>query len=354
MTDEQPRLESTVLGGLLSGSALKRRLLSGSIWAVSGKVGTSILALVTNCLLAHMLTKQEFGVYLLAFSIVMVGAVIGGLGLPKTVVRFIAESMALNQVWRTRRVIFLALGLSVLGALGVSLAYLLIIGKLAGTLFDSRALVALTGLIAGWIAVSVVQEVTAETFRGFHDIRMATLLGGSATGGKSGGLVMRILMLGGLALLWLTVGKTDVRTVLLVAIGAGVASALLTGWLLRGRVSSLGTSEGKGAQNSTAQNPISAREALRDALPVMLISLTSFVLLTGSDLWILGAFRAKEEVAVYGAAAQLVTFIAMPLVMTNLVLPPIIAEMNARGQRDRLERTVRTFSTLAGIRLCWS
>jgi O-antigen/teichoic acid export membrane protein len=88
---------------------------------------------------------------------------------------------------------------------------------------------------------------------------------------------------------------------------------------------------------------------LRDALPVMLISLTSFVLLTGSDLWILGAFRAKEEVAVYGAAAQLVTFIAMPLVMTNLVLPSIIAEMNARGQRERLERTVRAFSTLAGI-----
>ena len=81
----------------------------------------------------------------------------------------------------------------------------------------------------------------------------------------------------------------------------------------------------------------------------MLISLTSFVLLTASDLWILGYFRPKEEVAVYGAAARLVTFIAMPLLLTNLVLPPIIAEMNTRGQRDRLERTVRTFSTLAGI-----
>ena len=245
MTDERPRLETTVLGGLLSGSALKRRLLSGSIWAVAGKVGASMLGLATISLLTRLLSKAEVGVYLLAFSIVTVGAVIGGLGLPKTVVRFIAESMTLNQFWRTRRVIFLALGLSVLGALGVSLAYLLIIGKLAGTLFDSRALVALTGLIAGWIAVSVVQEVTAETFRGFHDIRMATLLGGSATGGKSGGLVMRILMLGGLALLWLTIEKTDVRTVMLVAIGAGVASALLTGWPLRGKASSLSTSEKK-------------------------------------------------------------------------------------------------------------
>ena len=53
--------------------------------------------------------------------------------------------------------------------------------------------------MAGWIAIAVVQEITAETFRGFHDIRMATLLSGLATGGKSGGLVMRILLLGSLA-----------------------------------------------------------------------------------------------------------------------------------------------------------
>jgi hypothetical protein len=61
--------------------------------------------------------------------------------------------------------------------------------------------VALTGLMAGWIAIAVVQEITAETFRGFHDIRLATLLGGLATGGKSGGLIMRVVLLGIVALL---------------------------------------------------------------------------------------------------------------------------------------------------------
>jgi Na+-driven multidrug efflux pump len=39
----------------------------------------------------------------------------------------------------------------------------------------------------------------------------------------------------------------------------------------------------------------------------------------------------------------------MPLLIVNLVLPPIVAEMYAQGQRGRLERTLRTFSTLAGI-----
>ena len=346
MTDERSsRLGSTIWGGLLSGSSLKRRLLSGGAWAVGGKVGASMIGLATSALLTRLLSRSEVGVYLLAISVVTIGAVIGALGLPKTVVRFVAQSMALDQVGRARGVIYLVLRLGVVGALGVGLAYGLFVGKLLGNLFDSRALAALTGLMAGWIALSVVLEITAETFRGFHDIRMATVLGGSATGGKSGGLVMRVLLLGGLAWVWLTTGETDVRTVVLISIGAGVASGLLSVWLLRSKVSSLGTSE---AGQAGAGGRIGAGEALRDALPVLLISLTSFVLLSASDLWILGAFRPKEEVAIYAVSAQLVALIAMPLLMTNLVLPPIIAEMYAQGQMGRLERTVRTFSTLAG------
>ncbi len=150
-----------------------------------------MVGIVTNGLLMRMLpTEQERDAYVLALSIVSLGAVVGSFGLPKTVVRLVAENMGLNRSCRARRVIYTVLGLGVLGTLGVSVAYLLV-GDLVGNLLHSPALVAVTGLMAGWIAISVVQEITAETFRGFHDIRWATLLGGLATGGKSGGLVMR-------------------------------------------------------------------------------------------------------------------------------------------------------------------
>jgi O-antigen/teichoic acid export membrane protein len=58
---------------------------------------------------------------------------------------------------------------------------------------------------------------------------------------------------------------------------------------------------------------------------------------------------SEKAVAVYGAASKLVTFVAMPLLIVNLVLPPIVAEMYAQGKTARLERTLRTFSTLAGV-----
>jgi O-antigen/teichoic acid export membrane protein len=163
-----------------------------------------------------------------------------------------------------------------------------------------------------------------------------------ATGGKSGGLIMRVVLLGILVLLWVRSGHTDLATVLLVCIGSGSVSVVLSLWLLYGKVSSLGPSEG--AQED--EEPVSAKEVLEDAIPFLAIALTSFILLS-ADIWILGFF--DEEVAVYGAASRLVTFVAMPLLIVNLVLPPIVSEMYAQGRTGRLERTLRTFSTLAGV-----
>jgi O-antigen/teichoic acid export membrane protein len=327
----------------LSGSFLRRRLRSGSAWAFGGRIGGAMFGIVTNALVMRMLpTDLERNAYVLALSIISLGAVVGSLGLPKTVVRLIAENMGVDRPDRTRRVIRTVLGLGVLGTLGISFAYLLI-GDFVGNLLNSPVLVALTGLMAGWIAIAVVQEITAEAFRGFHDIRLATLLGGLATGGKSGGLIMRVVLLGLLALLWLRSGQTSLPTVMLVCIGSGSVSAVLSLWLLYGKVSSLDPSAGTQGED---EEPVSAKEVLDDAIPFLVIALTSFVLLS-ADVWILGYF--DEDVAVYGMASRLVTFVAMPLLVVNLVLPPIVAEMYARGQRGRLERTLRTFSTLAGF-----
>ena len=151
---------------------------------------------------------------------------------------------------------------------------------------------------------------------------------------------MRVLLLGIVALLWVRSEQTSLATVLLVCIGSGSVSVVVSLWLLYGKVSSLGPSEG------AQEEPVSDKEVLEDAIPFLAIALTSFVLLS-ADIWILGFF--DEEVAVYGMASRLVTFVAMPLLIVNLVLPPIVAGMYAQGQTGRLERTLRTFSTLAGV-----
>jgi O-antigen/teichoic acid export membrane protein len=301
-----------------------------------------MVGILTASLLTFVISPEEVGAYNLVLSIVSFGALVGALGLPKTVVRLVAENMGLNRSWRARRVIYTVLGLGVVGTVLTSLTYYLVIGDLIeGRLFHSPLLVGLTGLIAVWIAIAIVQEITAETFRGFHDMRWATLLGGLATGGKSGGLIMRLMLLACLALLWSTGAGVDLRTVMLVSIGAGSVSVLLSCWLLYGRVSSLGS-------KATEEEPVSTREVLDDAVPFLAIAMTAFVL-QAADIWILGALDSTTAVAVYTNASKLVTFVVMPLLVVNLVMPPIVAEMYAQGRIARLERTLRAFSTLAGV-----
>jgi len=233
------------------------------------------------------------------------------------------------------------LRLGLVGTLLTSLAYFLVIGDLIERrLFESPLLVDLTGLIAIWIAMAILQEITAETFRGFHDIRWATLLGGLATGGKSGGLIMRLVLFGILTVLVVKGAGVDLRTVTLISIGAGSVSVLLSCWLLYGKVSSLGS--------RATEEPVSTREVLDDALPFLAIAMTAFVL-QAADIWILGALDSETAVAVYANASKLVTFVVMPLLVVNLVMPPIVAEMYAQGRTARLERTLRAFSTMSGV-----
>lgn len=311
--------------------SLKRRLLSGGAWALGGRAVTSFTALASNTLLARLLSPQDLGTYFLAFSVVSLGSVLGSLGLNQAVIRFVAESMGMNQVGRARHTVGIVMSIGTLGAVGVALLYLLFGDDLAEKLFDAPGLAAVTGLMAGWMVVQTLQNLLGETFRGFHDIRLATAVNG---------LVMGVLLTACLGVLWLSEGRATLGGVVLLAGISGLASTLLAGWLLRRKVTSLplGGAEGR----------VRAGTLLRVAWPLMIISITVFAL-TQVDLWIVGAFRPQQEVAVYGAAVRMVTLVAMPLLIVNAVVPPLIAEMYFQGKKRELQRALRVTATLAAI-----
>jgi O-antigen/teichoic acid export membrane protein len=83
--------------------------------------------------------------------------------------------------------------------------------------------------------------------------------------------------------------------------------------------------------------------------PFLVNSGATFLVATGVDIWILGVFRPNSDVALYGAAARLVWFVATPLIVVSQVVPPIIAELHARGERAQLERALRAVATIAGL-----
>jgi O-antigen/teichoic acid export membrane protein len=310
-------------------SSLKQRLIAGGFWVLAGKVVTASSRLLAMALLARLLPQETMGAFGLALSVVTGGAMVGQLGLQQAVVRLVAESLGTGRPGRARAALGMVFRYCGLGNLAVVAILLLGGGSwLALDLWDSPVLAASMAGIAIWVAVTSFQVLVSESFRGFQDLRFATLFGGVIT------WAVALAVLGAVYLL-----AEEISLLLVIAIIAGATALSLAGGfiLLRRRMKALG-----------APSPLRPGEVFSISLPLWVNVLTAFAL-TQFDLWILGAFIPKDAVAVYFGAMQLVVLVSMSLMLVNLVVPPFIADLYARGEKKRLERILRHTATLAGV-----
>ncbi len=313
--------------------SIQERLRSGGLAALLGMILIVLLNLGINFALARLLPPSDVGIYFLAFNILTFGALIGNLGLNQSAVRFVAESMGLNQPQRARKVIQLIFGLSFVGSSLVGVTYYLTGSWIAIEIFKSPGFAAVTGLTALWIAISTLEKLIAEVFRGFHRIPAAALFGGV------GSSFLLLLAIGGLYL----TQQTSVELVLTFAVAAGLLSVLVGGTLLFLRTRAL-------AHMPTVGEPldISLAQIWKMAWPMLVISAAHF-LITQGDLWLVGYIGPTENVAIYGAVSRLIFLITTPLLIANAVVPPLIAEMYAQGKKEDLEKTLRGVATISGI-----
>jgi O-antigen/teichoic acid export membrane protein len=270
-----------------------------------------------NAVISRLLSPDDLGIYFLILSITSFASALGGLGLKNAIVKVVAETLGKGDTGKARSAIGLALLWVMLGSLIVASAFAMGGGKwIAERVFHSPMLGDLAILISLLIVLSAASTQLAETFRGFHDIRMATI---------TNGLAISLLPALGIVFLWAVKAQASLTKVILVHVGALAFVVILAGLFLSTRVAHL---EGEGGYPSKA--------LLRLGIPMMVSGL-SFGLQVQIAIWIIAAYLPASEVALYGAANRMVLLVATPLVLLNAVIPPIIAEMYARAQRRELE-----------------
>ncbi len=309
--------------------SLKRRLVSGGAWTLGNRLVVLLTQLASLAIMARLLPPAEMGVFFIASNLAAVVTVVSQLGLTQSVVRLIAESLALNQPGRARQAIQKVLFMGGASALATGALMAAGLGSwLANTVFDSPAMAALSFWIALWIVFQTLQRFLDETFRGLHDLRLAAIFGGIVTG------VLMVLFLG---IVWLVRGHADLEVVLALqalAFGIGVLLAALV------LAKKMRTLRGEGT--------VAYSEIHHLSWPLFMASLTNIILLR-ADLWILGMFVPDHDVAIYGGAARIINVVTIPLVMASAILAPMIAELNAQGQKERMERVLRAVATLGGL-----
>lgn len=312
--------------------SLKKRLFSGSIWAFIGKLMTSILNVVIAALLVHLLVPEEVGAYFLIFSFVTIAAMIAQLGLNHTVVRLIAESMALNKPGRALKTIRLSLLYSGLASFVVAgLLWLGLAKWIIDNLFNSSVLMnSVIGLTILWVVLTTLQNLVAETFRGFHIIQLATLFSE---------LLRSLLLTLAIFAIWLFYDKSTLEETTLLSVITTGLTVLIAGRFLWKKIKEL---------SSEGEKDLSAKELLNITWPMWLTNLTFFLLIQ-ADIWVLGIFITPEQVAIYGAVSRLVALVSMPLMIVNAVLPPLIAELYAQNRKRQLEQLLRLAATITSI-----
>lgn len=308
---------------------LAQRLLSGAAWAFAAKFIGVLGGLVVNALLARMLPPDELGAYFLLTSIVMFAAIGARFGLKQTVVRLVAESMVRAQPGRAGATLRIVYCIVALGACAIGGGYYLALGDwLATDIFATPALGSVTGIAAIWIAVLAFQTPVAETFRGLHDIRLASFLDG---------VLATTLLAVAIGISWYCGLTIEFDQAVALSVVTATAS-LLVGTVLFLRRAIIFKGEGS----------ITAREVVAISSPIFVTNLSNQAM-TNFSLWIVGAFLFAEDVALYGSAWKLVMLVALPLTLINMSVQPIIAELHATNEKHKLQNALRGTATLAAL-----
>jgi O-antigen/teichoic acid export membrane protein len=310
--------------------SVRRRLLRGSAAVMTGKIISIPLGFVISAFLARLLTPSEVGAYFATFTLVSVGSIVAELGLDRAAVRFVATALSVGDYGRARSVIRIVFVAGSIAALVTGLVVVLGLGGwLATSVFHSPIMKAAIPVAAGWLVVTALQELIVETFRGFQLFGLATAFDSLAANvftAAAFGVLLAMRM------------RPSLTTVVALSLAFAAVAAAISGALLVRRVRTL---RGDGHQ--------SVREVFSMAWPVLITDFSIYLLGTGIDILVLGAFRPLSEVALYGAASRLMMLVVTPYRVLQGVVPPIIAELYAKGRKKELERALRTSAALAGI-----
>lgn len=283
-------------------------------------------ALVVSAMLARLLSVEALGAYFLFLQILTFAAWFAKMGMSGSLQKMLGIA-AEREDWRTvRAYINIAALMLVLASVLLTLVMYPSWGWFTTSFLNVPALTGFVALILLAVPLRAIEDLGSALFCGVHEPRIGVFLMD---------VPRQSLLMLAFTLLLLLAGKTSMEVALLCYFTASAVSVLLTlflvaRWLHR-RPVAVGYAPAK----------VGSADFLALSLP-MLMQSGAGLLMGSSDIWILGIFTSPHDVAVYGAVVRLATLMVFALSIVNLVIPPMLAVLHDKGDRDGLEQLLRT------------
>ena len=281
-----------------------------------GNIAGNILKNVSGIMISRGFSSSLFGLYSSSFTVVTLIASIFQLGLDNAMIRYVAVYRNKQQANSLRGLMIFCTALSGVAGIVGALFLLFAAPYIALTIYGKARLLPLLLLMAPMIPLLCMQTIWFSGLQGFKAFKWRVL---SERFLPPIGL---ILLLGAGIVLHYHSGFVALATLTSTLIGTMFGLYFLFRSVLR-------VAKPEPEQYQT-------REWVGFALPVFLSAITD-ILLDATDTLLQFFYRiAPVGLAEYNASIKVSTFVSMPLVSLNAIFAPTIAELHAKGEREKL------------------
>ncbi len=304
----------------LRGGGPGAALVRGSATSLSIRVLGIGLTFLTQVALARLLGVAEYGIYAYALSWLTVLAMFGAVGLDHSALRFVAEYRGREHWGLLRGFIRRSLGSALIISTGIALIAAFVVIMLGPRLTPSEKSTYLIGCLV--IPLMVQLQIGSATIRAFRQVARAQI---------PGDVVRPVLVVVTLSVIYL-------------AAESAVVAPSAMGATLLASVAALGVIAGyfrSTVRSSVPRVPAEYRslEWLAVSFPMLILNGT-YLLLSQTDILLIGMLLDTTEAGIYSAASRLAMLLPLGLATTNAIAAPMIAEFFAKDDRRRLQRTL--------------
>ncbi len=294
----------------------------------------TVLAFLSNVLLARILGVQSYGYYIYTLTLVALIAPAVLIGLNSSVLKLVSEYTAKNE-WGLLNGLF-----KFIGIVGLASSLCLFLAAALTVLFGDTYLdggftrLLAAGLVLLAITAVLVTETAALRALGYPTISQFAEVN------------IRHIIVISLALLVFVYTRGTFQAwhaIAANAIAGLIALAFTTYWLWKKRP----------IETMSHTPEMRLREWTAISLSLMFLS-GSQILLRETDILMVGAFEGADAAGIYGAAVKLSSLAGFGLMVANIIVAPSIAALHARGDHQKVQRLLTTaalWSTVLAVGL---
>ncbi len=303
-----------------------QELLRGASIAFVLKILAAGFAFGLSVVMARLLGAEGSGIFFLAFTIVLIVAAIGRVGMDNALVRFIAANVAAKRPGKVLGVYQKAMLYSLVTATALSVLLYLLAPWISQVIFSKPELLQPLAIMAIAVVPLALLTLHAQALQGLKRI--------AASISVLSVIVPLLTCL--IAVLFIPV--YGINAAAWGYLFATIATLLLGRWFWQKAICSFKTHPAE----------FDRKELLASSMPLLTVVMMNMVI-TWSPMLFLGIWESSENIGIYSAASRTAMLTSFVLVAVNSIAAPKFAALYQQGDMEALGSVARKSTKIMAL-----